>query len=52
MQKNQNVAHNIFMKKKDKEYKKVLSKLTYAEPNEVGKILKEYFNILRQQNKK
>ncbi len=40
------------MKKKDKEYKKVLSKLTYAEPNEVGKILKEYFNILRQQNKK
>lgn len=40
------------MKKKDKEYKRILDELTHAEPGEVGAILKEYFNILRQQNKK
>lgn len=40
------------MKKIDSEYKKVLNKLTYAEPSEVGAILKEYFNLKRQKNKK
>ena len=44
-------THNIFMKKIDREYKKVLNKLTYAEPQEVGAILKEYF-YLRRKNKK
>ncbi len=39
------------MKKYDGEYKKVLNKLNGAEPNEVGKILKEYFN-LKKRNKK
>ena len=36
------------MKRYDGEYKKVLKKLTGAEPNEVGKILKEYFNLKRK----
>lgn len=40
------------MKKIDREYKRVLNKLTYAEPQEVGAILKEYFNLRRQKNKK
>ena len=40
------------MKKIDKEYKMVLNKLTYAEPQEVGAILKEYFNLRRQKSKK
>ena len=40
------------MKKIDKEYKKVLNKLTYAEPQEVGAILKEYFNLRRKKSKK
>ena len=40
------------MRKSDKEYSKVLNKLTYAEPDEVGKILKEYFNLKRKRNKK
>ena len=39
------------MKKNDREYKKVLSRLTNAEPQEVGAILKEYFD-LRRKNKK
>ncbi len=40
------------MRKTDKEYSKVLNKLTNAEPYEVGKILKEYFNLKRKRNKK
>lgn len=39
------------MRKYDGEYKKVLNKLTNAEPNEVGKILKEYFNLKRRKKK-
>ena len=40
------------MKKRDSEYRKVLNKLTYAEPQEVGAILKEYFYLRRIKNKK
>lgn len=39
------------MRKYDFEKKKVLDKLTNASPNEVGKILKEYFE-LRKKDKK
>ena len=39
------------MRKYDKEYRKVLNKLSSAEPNEVGKILKEYFNLKRKNKK-
>ena len=39
------------MRRYDKEYKKVLNKLSSAEPNEVGKILKEYFNLKRRNKK-
>ena len=39
------------MRRYDKEYKKVLDKLSSAEPNEVGKILKEYFNLKRRNKK-
>lgn len=34
------------------EYKKILNKLNNAKPNEVGAILKEYFNLKRKNNKK
>ena len=40
------------MRKYDKEYNKVLNKLTYAKPNEVGGILKEYFNLKRKKENK
>ena len=40
------------MRKRNKEYQEVLNQLTYAEPNEVGRILKEYFNLKRKNNKK
>jgi len=39
------------MRKRDKEYQKVLNKLTYAEPQEVGKILKEYFHLKRKKER-
>ena len=39
------------MRKYDGEYKKVLNKLNGAEPKEVGKILKEYFNHKRRKKK-
>ena len=39
------------MRKYDGEYKKVLNKLNGAEPKEVGKILKEYFNLKRRKKK-
>ena len=38
------------MKNQSKEYKEILNKLTTAEPNEVGGILKEYFNARRKNN--
>ena len=38
------LGHTISMKNQSKEYKQILSKLITAEPNEVGDILKEYFN--------
>lgn len=36
------------MRKYDFEKKKVLDKLTNASPNEVGKILKEYFELKKK----
>ena len=39
------------MRKYDGEYKKVLDKLTYAKPSEVGDILKEYFSLKKKKNK-
>ena len=39
------------MRRYDGEYRKVLNKLNNAEPNEVGKILKEYFNLKRKNKK-
>lgn len=36
------------MKRYDGEYKRVLNKLKKASPDEVGKILKEYFNLKRR----
>lgn len=39
------------MRKVDKEYKEVLDKLTLANPEEVGAILKKYF-ALKRKNKK
>ena len=45
------IAYTIFMKNQSKEYKQILNKLTTAEPNEVGDMLKEYFNA-RKKNKK
>ena len=44
------LVHTISMKNQSKEYKQILSKLTTAEPNEVGKILKEYFNARKNKN--
>ena len=40
------------MRKYDAEYKKVLNKLTYAQPEEVGKILKEYFSLKKKKGDK
>lgn len=40
------------MRKYDLEYKKVLNKLTTASPEEVGGILKEYFNLKRKNKTK
>lgn len=40
------------MRKRDKDYENVLNKLTYAEPSEVGSILKEYFHLKKQKNTK
>lgn len=42
------IEHTIVMKNQSKEYKEILSKLTTAEPNEVGDILKEYFNARKK----
>ena len=42
------LVHTISMKNQPKEYKEILSKLTTAEPDEVGDILKEYFNARRK----
>jgi hypothetical protein len=39
------------MRKHSPEYNKILNKLTYAEPNEVGKILKEYFKLKKNLKK-
>ena len=36
------------MRKHDFERKKILDKLTNASPNEVGKILKEYFDYKKK----
>ena len=44
------LVHTISMKKQSKEYKQILSKLTNCEPNEVGEILKEYFNARKNKN--
>ena len=46
------VAHNKIMKNIDKERKDILSKLINAEPDEVGVILKQYFNAKKSKNKK
>lgn len=40
------------MKKYDGEYQEVLTRLTNAKPSEVGKILKEYFNLKKKRSKK
>lgn len=40
------------MKRIDRDYKKVLDKLSVAEPNEIGGILKEYFRLKKRKNKK
>ncbi len=40
------------MRKYDPEYKKILDRLTYCEPDEVGKILKEYFRLKKNKTKK
>ena len=40
------------MKNIDKERKDILSKLINAEPDEVGVILKQYFNAKKSKNKK
>ena len=39
------------MKKHSKQYKEILNKLTYAKPEEVGDILKEYFNARKNNDK-
>ena len=39
------------MKHIDYEKRVLLEKLKYCEPNQVGKILKEYFNKLKEENK-
>ena len=39
------------MKHIDYEKRVLLEKLKYCEPNQVGKILKEYFNKLKEKNK-
>ena len=40
------------MRKRNKEYQTVLSKLTNAGPEEVGAILKEYFSLRRKNKNK
>lgn len=40
------------MRKYDSEYKKVLNKLNHAKPQEVGKILKEYFALKKKNGDK
>lgn len=39
------------MRKKDKDYDRVLDKLKYAKPSEVGEILKEYFSLKKSKGK-
>lgn len=39
------------MKNIDYEHKKVLNKLKSCNPNEVGKILKEYFKLKRKEKR-
>ncbi len=39
------------MKHIEYEKKVLLEKLKYSEPNQVGKILKEYFNKLKEEKK-
>jgi hypothetical protein len=46
------LTQNISMRKRDKDYEQVLNKLTYAEPSEVGGILKEYFHLKKVKSKK
>jgi hypothetical protein len=41
-------AQSFYMKNIDLECRKVLNKLKNCNPNEVGKILKEYFNLKRK----
>lgn len=45
------IEHTVVMKKRSKQYKEILNKLTYAKPEEVGDILKEYFNARKNNDK-
>ena len=45
-------AHSFYMRNIDLECKKVLNKLKSCNPNEVGKILKEYFKLKKEKNNK
>jgi hypothetical protein len=38
------------MRKTDRDYKQVLDRLTDAEPDEVGAILREYFALKKSKN--
>ena len=45
-------AHSLCMKNIDIECRKVLNKLKNCNPNEVGKILKEYFKLKKEEKKR